>query len=260
MAASDVGRSRSRLRLAELAAWAGLLVTAESTVHLAGIVASEAVYALCAVILLTAATRISGVAERRLAVAFAVVAIVRLMSMALPALILPTADWFALVGIPSLVAIAAGIRATGLTPADLGLRRSRFVDVAIPTIAGAGLGVPGYLILQPGPLVSSTAPFPLGTTLLSLFAFGALVEELLLRGLLQRTATDLFGGLGVVVSVAATTLLYAGSLDIRYVVFSALVGTLFGLEVRRTGSIVGVIAAHTALLWVQLVVLPAARG
>jgi membrane protease YdiL (CAAX protease family) len=251
--------ARLRVRLGLLSGAGATLLAAEATAHVAGIIAGEAAYGFGLLVLLVAATVLTNKAERRLAIAFVVLAIVRLLSLALPALILPIADWFALVGFPSLLAIAVALRAASWRLGDIGLRRPRLSDTAIMAVAGIALGVPGYLILRPTPLITAGGPIAVATTLFSLFAFVAVLEELLLRGLVQRTATDLFGLGGVAVSSAATALLYAGSADIRYVAFATLVATLFGLEVRRTGTVAGVIVAHTALLWVQLVILPAMR-
>lgn len=258
--ATNVVRSRARLRLLELAGWGAILTAAESTAHVGGIVAGETAYGIALLVLLVAAMAIPDDSERQLAIAFAVLATVRLLSLALPALILPIADWFALVGVPSLLAIALAVRATGRGIAGVGLRRPRARDLVAMAGAGIALGIPGYLILRPAPLITAVGPVVLATTLFSLFAFAAALEELLLRGLVQGAATELFGAGGVAVSTASTALLYAGSGDIRYVVFATLVATLFGLEVRRTGTVAGVVVAHTALLAVQLIVLPAMRA
>jgi membrane protease YdiL (CAAX protease family) len=86
--------------------------------------------------------------------------------------------------------------------------------------------------------------------------FVGILEELLFRGLIQSVGTQLISRGGVVLSVAATALMYSASLNLRYVLFITLVAAFFGIIARRSGSIAAPIAGHAALVWVQLVILP----
>ena len=90
--------------------------------------------------------------------------------------------------------------------------------------------------------------------------FGGLLEEGLLRGVIQRVADRLLARGSILVSAFATGLLYASSLNVRYLVFAVLVGIAFSFIVRRTDSIVGAALGHAALFAGQLVLLPALLG
>ena len=90
--------------------------------------------------------------------------------------------------------------------------------------------------------------------------FGGFLEEGLFRGVIQSVAERSVARNSIAVSSFATGLLYAGTLDLRYMVYAVLVGIAFGTVVRRTGSLVGVAGGHAALFAGQLVLLPALFG
>ena len=196
------------------------------------------------------------VAVRRLSIALATLPILRLLSIAVPAVLIPTVAWYVEIGLPALLAVLLAARALDLRPRDLGLRRMPLRDVLALGAAGAVLGLPAYLIASPTSPLDQPAPLSILTFSLIVVVFVAFLEELLLRGLIQHVGSELFARAGVLVSTAATALLYAASLNLRYVLFMSLVALLLGVTVRRFGSLAGAVAAHGGLVIVQLVVLP----
>jgi membrane protease YdiL (CAAX protease family) len=196
------------------------------------------------------------VAVRRLSIALATLPILRLLSIAVPAVLIPTTAWYIEIGLPSLLAVLLAARALDLRPSDLGLRPMPVRDVLAIGAAGAVLGLPAYLIAAPTSPIDQPAPLSVLTFTVIVVVFVAFMEELLLRGLIQAVGTELFARAGILVSTAATGLLYAASLNLRYVLFMTLVALLFGVTVRRFGSLAGAVAAHGGLVIVQLVVLP----
>jgi len=80
-----------------------------------------------------------------------------------------------------------------------------------------------------------------------LIVFTGFAEELLFRGLLQHLAGEVFGSMGFLLSSLLFAIVYLGALDGTYILFVALAGLLFGWCVRRTGSIWGVVGAHSAI-------------
>ncbi len=193
---------------------------------------------------------------RRLSMALVTVPILRLLSISIPVVLIPPLAWYVEIGLPAFLAILLAARALELRPVDLGLRSMPWGDLAAFGLAGAALGVPAYLIGQPGQLIDLPSPGALLAAAVIMIVFVALLEELLLRGLIQSVATETFARGGVLVSIAATVLLYAASLNVRYVLFMSLVAALLSVSVRQFGSIAGAVAAHGALVCVQLVILP----
>ena len=235
---------------------AGLLVVAEVALLLGGLVPGTVGHAIALLGLMGLGRARWDRPEGRLALALAVIPVMRLASIALPAVIVPEYLWYVLIGIPTFLVIGFAARALALRPADLGLRRTPWRDAATLAAAGAALGLAGFVIGEPDPLPAGISLAEIVVTSVVLVVFGAFLEELLLRGLVQRVAAELVGGRAVIVSAALTGLLYLASLNPRYVVFMVAIAVLFGLVARRTGSIAGPVAGHAVLLWTQLVLWP----
>lgn len=198
--------------------------------------------------------------HRQLLLALALLPLVQLLSLSLPTRLVPTIEWFVMIGAPVFALLVLAAIRLGLRPDELGLRRTRWQPQARIVLIGAALAIPGYLILQPTALVADPTPVNVVTGMVIVAIFGGFLEEGLFRGVIQSVAERSLARRSIIVSAFATGLLYSTSLDIRYVAFAVLVGILFSTVVRRTGSIVGVAGGHAALLAVQLVLLPALLG
>jgi membrane protease YdiL (CAAX protease family) len=228
----------------------------------AGAVAVGAIaYTLVLVAFLLAYLAWTSEPARRLLLALALVPIVRLLSLSLPSLLVPVLDWYVLIGIPALLGILLVARTLRLRPADLGLGRPRRIRPhVLAASSGLLLGLPAYLISRPDPMVAIPTPFLIAQAAVILAVFGGFLEELLFRGLIQSVASSVLARGGIIVSSLTTTIMYASSLNVRYILFMTLVAIFFGLVVRRTGSIAGTTGAHAILLVTQLVVWPLAIG
>ncbi len=198
--------------------------------------------------------------HRQLLLALALLPLVQLLSLSLPTRLVPTLDWFVMIGAPVYVLLVLAAYRFRLRPDELGLRRTRWQPQARIAIIGAALAIPGYLILRPAPLVADPTPLNVATAMVIVAIFGGVLEEGLFRGVIQSIGERSIARRSIVVSAFATGLLYSATLDVRYLAFAVLVGILFSTVVRRTGSIVGVAAGHAALLSVQLILLPALFG
>ena len=249
---------RAALLVGTLAA--GLLVVAELALLVGGLVPGTFGHAIALLGLIGLGRVRWDHPEGRLCLALAVVPVLRLASIALPAVIIPEYIWYVMIGIPTFLAIAIAARALALRPADLGIRRTPWREVAILAAASAALGLAGFVIGEPEPLPTGVSVTEIVLTSLALVTCGAFLEELLVRGLVQRVAAELLGGRAVIVSAAITGLLYLASLNLRYVVFMVAIAVLLGVVARRTGSIAGPVAGHAVLLWTQLIVWPLVLG
>jgi uncharacterized protein len=198
--------------------------------------------------------------HRQVLLALALLPLIQLLSLSLPTRLVPTIQWFVMIGIPIYALLILAAYRFRLRPDEIGLRRTRWQPQARIAAIGALLAVPGYLILRPPALVADPTPVNVMTAAVLVAVFGGLLEEGLFRGVIQSIAERSLARRSIVVSAFATGLLYSASLDLRYLVFAVLVGVLFGTVVRRTGSLVGVGVGHAALLAGQLVLLPALFG
>jgi membrane protease YdiL (CAAX protease family) len=189
-----------------------------------------------------------GAPHRRILPALTLVPLLRVLSLIMPVKFIPPIYWYALIGIPLLVAIVQTARLLELTPAQLGLHlRSWPLQLGI-ALGGAPLSLLAFLILQQGPAPAVSfngAGVAVGVAILIVFT--GFVEELLFRGLLQHVAGEVFGPMGFLLSGLLFAIVYLGSLSGGYIVFVAVAGLVFGWCVRRTGSIWGVVGAHSMI-------------
>lgn len=188
----------------------------------------------------------------------ALLPILRLASVAMPVTALPEIVWYAAVGAPVLAAAWVAARVAGLKAADIGLRVPSWPAQIATAAAGVPLGLAAYWIAQPD-LVGGTSG--VGRGLLGgaiLLMCVGLLEELIFRGLVQTVFEGALRCPGIVWSTLLFALVYASSRDPAYIAFIAAVGAAFGWCARRTGSIVGVAAAHGLLVAGLLIAWPQA--
>jgi membrane protease YdiL (CAAX protease family) len=207
---------------------------------------------------------------RRMLPVLALTSLLRILSVAMPIQEMPRIFWYALIGVPLLVATAIAARHLGLAWKDLGLQPAAWPVQIVIACSGVPLGIIAFLLLQPTPLVAvfNWQNAAIGSAVVLIFA--AFTEELLFRGLLMHVAGEVYGRAGLMYSTVVFAIMYIGSLSVQYLLFIALVGLFFGWCVQLTGTIWGVVLAHglinigTALVWpfvdphLALLVLPGA--
>jgi len=233
-----------------------VFLVAEAFTLVSGPAVGVLAQAVLLITLLTLSMRQGAGGHQRLTLALALLPLVQLLSLALPAAIIPILAWYLEIGLGAFEAILLVMRRLDLTFRDVGVRRAPIGEVVAVGVIGAFLAVPAYLIAGPVNLGQGGGFVGLAIASAIVIVFIGVLEELLFRGLIQSAGTQLLSRGGVVVSVAATTLMYSASLNPRYIVFAALVATFFGIVARRSGSIAAPVAGHAALAWVQFIVLP----
>jgi uncharacterized protein len=235
---------------------AASLLATEAVTLAAGPAAGVLAQAVLLVALAGLSLRQGAGTAQRLTLSIAVLPLVRILSIAVPAAIIPIVYWYLEIGLAGLEGMLLVMRRLDLTPHDVGLRRAPVAEIMSVGVIGALLGVPAYLIAGPLDLGHGGGIVGLAIASVVVVVFVGFFEELLFRGLIQSAGTALFSRGGVVLSVGSTALMYSASLNPRYIVFAALVATLFGLVARRSGSIAAPVAGHAALALMQLIVLP----
>ncbi len=123
--------------------------------------------------------------------------------------------------------------------------------------AGVPLGLVGYAILQPRPLVAPGDPWAVVGAVLVLGGLAAPSVELLFRWVLQGQLVALYGDAGLVVVNVLFAGLYLIIGSAGFVALMALTGLGLSLAVRRSGTVWGAAAAHGLLTAGCLVVWPA---
>jgi membrane protease YdiL (CAAX protease family) len=190
------------------------------------------------------------VSYARLLPVLALVALIRPVSLAAVVPSLGSLSWYALAGAPLLLGALLAARLVDDPGRELHLRVYRpQLDVAIE-VAGVFLGVTGYFILRPAPLLANPTIAGYAAMVTILFVLGGVLEEIVFRGLVQNVATHTLGGplRGVAFTAALNMALYWGSGSITYMLLMGAVGCVFGLAITRGASLWGVALGHGLML------------
>ncbi len=244
--------------------YAILIIGAEIIGALGGAIPGVICDAIIILILLADyATLDKQVSYRRLLPALMLLPLLRLLSLTVPLREIPQLYWYAMIGIPLLLAAAVAAHALDLSWGDLGLRlppsRSPFswLYQATITMTGVPLSLAAFwLVPRPQPIPTPLAGRDIILAPIILFLFTGFAEELIFRGILQQTARQALGPFSFIYSSALFVAMYVGSLSPGYVIFIGLVGLFFGWCANRTGSLWGVVLAHSLLNIGMLLIWP----
>ena len=239
-------RNRDALQSLEVWVYLGWLVLAEAL----SLYSASLSFLAHTILLITCLVRSMFTEDRHwyLNVVFAVLPLVRILSLVMPAALAPTpSTLIALIAVPLIVATAVASRVAGMPPRSLGLRApikgGWLLQLAV---AASGLGI-GYLesyIISPE-RIAAPSMLGLGLQALNLMAFTGFAEELLYRGALLAAAVRALGKEnGILFSAIAFGALHAGTGSPTNAIFVTLVGLYFGVIAHRTKSIIGVSIAH----------------
>jgi uncharacterized protein len=218
------------------------------------VLASAACYGLLALLLCLPLWAAADPRTATLLPPLTTVCVVRLVAFAaLPTAVHPLTHLI-VVGAPALVAVAMSAR---LRPPEWRLLRPHtwgWHGQALVALLGIPFAVLLWLLAPPTVQVTLGASTVVAATVLVVFA--ALPDELLFRGLLTPAAVRVAGGWGIPLSSAVYALTYLPGGSGRTVLLAFLLGMALGWCRQRTGSVVGVVAAHGLLNVLVFMLLP----
>lgn len=182
---------------------------------------------------------------RQLLLSLSLVPLIRIISLAMPLAKIPQLWWYPIIYAPLLAAAVQVTRLLGYSWAEIGFKvKQPSVQIAI-ALTGFGFGITEYFVLRNEAQITGSI---LGQTrLLSGFVLlvtTGFVEEIIFRGVLQRSAVQLFGSWGLIytsVLFAVVHWIHNSLLDIGFVFVAAM---FFSWAVKKTGSLLGVTLAH----------------
>ncbi len=181
---------------------------------------------------------------QQLVLALALVPLVRIMSLSMPLSNIPQIWWYPIIYAPLLAAVIVVIRLTGYRLEDVGLAFKLLPFQLAVGLTGILFGVAEYFILAPEAMATEFTWQEIWLPALILLVCTGFVEELIFRGVLQRTAVEAFGGWGIVYVSLLFAILHMGFLSWIDVAFVFLVALFFGWVVKKTGSLLGVTLSH----------------
>jgi len=221
------------------------LTVAESLATIIAPVFGLVLHALLLVAVIVHAALFSEANRRRFLTVFALIPLIRLMSLMLPLPNYPFIYWYGLVGAPLLLAAFVTQNSLGIRSHDVGLNGRYPLFQLLVGLTGIGLGYVEYIILRPNPLAPSPALSDIWVPMLILIFFTGLLEEWIFRGLLQLTAFENMGRLGLLFVAIVFAVMHLGYHSFWDIIFVFSVAIYFGWVTMRTGSIVGVTIAHS---------------
>ena len=130
-------------------------------------------------------------------------------------------------------------------------------------LSGLPFGYLEYMILRPEPQAAALTLSSLFVPALILMVCTGFSEELIFRGIMQRAATETFGGMGWLYVAGIFAMMHMGHASWLDIPFVFGVSLFFSWVVSKTGSILGVTLAHgltNIALFLVLPLLPQVSG
>lgn len=180
----------------------------------------------------------------RLILSLSLIPLIRIISLTMPLVDIPQIWWYPIIYLPLFIAAIVVIRILGYSRRDIGLNWGSLPIQLLIGVTGLGLGLIEYLILKPEPLITELTFQAAFLPALVLIVTTGFVEELIFRGVLQRTAMESINRLGIVYVSLVFAVLHIGFLSVIDVAFVFVVALSFGWLVNKTGSLLGVTLAH----------------
>lgn len=205
------------------------------------VLASAACHGLLALLLCLALRVTADARTAALLPPLVAISTVRLITFAaLPVLVHPLLRPV-VVGVPALVAVAMSARLRLPEWRLLRPHTGGWHGQVLVTLLGIPLALLVWVLAPPTVQVATGASTVVAALVL---VFAALPDELLYRGLLVPASVGVAGGWGLPLSSVAYALAYLPGGSPRTVLLAFLLGMVLGWCRQRTGSVVGVVAAH----------------
>ena len=198
---------------------------------------------------------------RHLILSLGLIPLIRILSLSMPLANIPQIWWYPIIYFPILVAAVIVMRILDYKAGDIGLNFGVFPVQLAVGLTGFVFGTVEYFILTEEAIATGLVlrETPLLAVLLLPLCTGV-VEELIFRGVLQRTAVEVFRWWGIVYISLLFAILHTGFLSWIDVIFVFGVALFFGWVVNKTRSLFGVIVSHSITNLVLYVLIPSFLG
>lgn len=215
-----------------------------------------AVHGAVLIVLLIHSALASGRSYHGLLLSLSLAPLIRMLSLSMPLVNFPVLYWYLIISVPLLVATILAARNLGFSWDELGLA-VRKVPVQL-LVGGTGLllGAVEYYILRPEALVDTFSWQSILVPALILVACTGFGEELIFRGVMQRSSMRALGRLGWIYVAVMFAVLHVGYKSVADVLFVFGVALMFGWVVEKTRSLVGVTLAHGLTNVVLFLIMP----
>jgi membrane protease YdiL (CAAX protease family) len=208
------------------------------------------------VIVLAHAALASQQPYHRLVLCLVLAPLTRILSLALPLADFDQIYWYLIISIPLFVATALLVRLLGFSRQQIGLSVRKVPLQLLVALTGITFGIVEYFILRPGLPMDEPTWQGMFLSAMVLMICTGFAEELIFRGLLQRTSVQVLGRFGLLYVAILFAVLHIGYRSAADVAFVFCVALLFGWVAEATWSLVGVTLAHGLTNIVLFLVMP----
>lgn len=194
------------------------------------------------------------VEERRIYLALTLVPVLRILSLAMPNPLVSQVFWYVMIGLPLLISTIWVARVNGLSSMRIDLPGMKWAGQFMIGLSGIPLGVIAALSLKaPFDGIVELDVIRFMFLIIAITLFGAVIEEIIFRGLIQKALTYPFGWLSVLFSSVLYASMFLGTLSPNTILLYGLSGLLFSIWVKLSDSLWGVIMAHSLMNIIFLV-------
>ncbi len=187
-------------------------------------------------------------AARRMYLAYSLVPLVRILSVAMPVQLVPLVYRYVMVGIPLALSTIVVAWFNGLPSLRLNLTLGEWSLQYLIGVTGVPLGTIAYLLLKPSPeILVNRSIWSVVQQAVFLTVFGAVLEEVIFRGLLQKALSYSFGFYSVLLSSILYAGMFLGTYSPSYLLFYGITGLFFASVTQYTDSIWGSVVAHSLM-------------
>ena len=186
--------------------------------------------------------------ERGFFLSLSIAPLIRIVSLGMPLAYFREEWWYLLTSIPLFATSFVVIRNIPLNRHEIGFQLPSLKHwplTILVALSGIPLGAIEFTILHPAPIVPSMSFDGVAIASMILLVGTGLIEELIFRGILQTTTSEIFGSWWAILFVSVLFgELHTGhmsGLDVAFVIGVAL---YFGAVVRWTRTLLGVSFAH----------------
>jgi len=231
-----------------------LLTLAELLIPLGQLGAGMVLHAVTLVGMLLKGAYESNTLNRRFILSLALTPMIRLINLFLPLRSLvpegieakiPTIDMYFWVGVVVYISVFYTMATVGMPPRRIGINLNKFSFQVLFGIVGFGFGLIEYMILKPAPPVDPLTIESFFERALILTVFTGMLEEIVFRGIIQEASLASYGKFGITFVAILFSVMHIGYKSFIDVLFVFFVGMIFGLVMKKTGSILGVTIAHS---------------
>ncbi len=174
---------------------------------------------------------------------------VRIVSLSAPLVEMSIIEWFLLISSLLLLSILLSLRQSGLSPREVGFRwpEEKNLPIVVAVIfLGIPLGFVEHRILDLESIVQFELARDLFVPFIAMYLGTGILEELLFRGLIQKTSIDLYGkSIGLLFTTVSFMIMHIGWDSMLDVIFVGAVGLFYSFVILRTKSLFSISISHT---------------